>query len=123
MRKTGEMRYAETDDVQAVELAYKGGETSMTVLLPKKADGLAAVEKGLSAETLDKVWKGMADHNVVLTLPRALHRALHVVAVIVIHQRFRLPGARVPNIGQAGHMQQCAGQQPIQQVGPFTHLA
>ncbi len=70
MRKTEEMRYAETDDVQAVELAYKGGETAMTVLLPKKADGLAAVEKKLTANTLAAVAKGMRPTEVVLTLPR-----------------------------------------------------
>jgi serpin B len=56
--------------VQAVELAYKGGESSMTVLLPRKADGLAAVEKGLTAESLDKLTQGMRKTEVVLTLPK-----------------------------------------------------
>lgn len=70
MHKTDEMRYTETDDLQAVELGYKGGETSMTVLLPKRADGLAAVEKSLSAEVLDGVTKGMRTTDVNLTLPR-----------------------------------------------------
>ena len=70
MHKTARIRYGETDDAQAVELAYKGGETSMTVLLPKKADGLAAVEKGLSADSLDKLHAGMGNNEVILTLPR-----------------------------------------------------
>ncbi|MEO2091340.1 MAG: serpin family protein, partial [Gemmataceae bacterium] len=70
MHKTGEMWYAETDDAQAVELGYKGGETAMTVLLPKRADGLAAVEQKLSADTLAAVAKGLRPHKVILTLPR-----------------------------------------------------
>lgn len=70
MHKTADLMFTETDDVQAVELGYKGGETSMTVLLPKKADGLAGVEKGLSADALDTLHKGMRTQEVVLTLPR-----------------------------------------------------
>lgn len=70
MHRTGEMWYAETDDVQAVELGYKGGETAMTVLLPKRADGLADVEKKLTADTLAAVTKGLRHEKVVLTLPR-----------------------------------------------------
>jgi serpin B len=70
MHRTGDMRYTETDDVQAVDLTYKGGETAMTVLLPRKADGLAAVEKKLTADTLAAVWKGLRRQEVVLTLPR-----------------------------------------------------
>jgi serpin B len=70
MNRTDRMRYAETDDLQAVELAYKGGETAMTVLLPKKPDGLAALEKKLSADVFDGVMKGLQAERVVLTLPR-----------------------------------------------------
>jgi serpin B len=70
MHKTGEMWYAETDDLQAVELGYKGNETAMTVLLPKKADGLAGVEQKLSADTLAAVAKGLRHEKVILTLPR-----------------------------------------------------
>ena len=70
MHMKAHLRYADTDHLQAVELAYKGGETAMTVLLPKKADGLADVEKKLTADTLDAVHKGMRKIEVTLTLPR-----------------------------------------------------
>jgi serpin B len=70
MHKKSETWYSETADLQAVDLRYKGGETAMTVLLPKKVDGLEAVEKKLSAELLDTVGKGMRHTEVALTLPR-----------------------------------------------------
>jgi serpin B len=70
MHRAGDMRYFETDDLQAVDLVYKGGETAMTVLMSKKADGLADLEKKLTADTLAAVWKGMRTQEVVLTLPR-----------------------------------------------------
>ena len=44
--------YLATDDFQLVQLPYKGNEVSMVVILPKKMDGLAEVEKKLSAKSL-----------------------------------------------------------------------
>lgn len=70
MHRTGKMRYAEADDWRAVDLGYKGGETAMTVILPKKADGLPDLEKKLSADTLSAVTKGLRSHEVMLALPR-----------------------------------------------------
>ena len=52
--------YAETDDVQTLTLPYKvvadagKPDLSMVIILPKKVDGLAAVEKQLTPETLSK---------------------------------------------------------------------
>jgi serpin B len=42
-------RLAETDDVQFLELPYSSSQTSMAIVLPRKADGLADVEKGFDA--------------------------------------------------------------------------
>lgn len=42
-------RLAETDEVQFLELPYSSSQTSMAILLPRKADGLADVEKGFDA--------------------------------------------------------------------------
>jgi serpin B len=53
-------RYAETTDVQVLELPYSGNRVSMVVLLPKKVDGLAELEKSLSNETLQKLLSGLA---------------------------------------------------------------
>lgn len=44
--------YTEDRDLQILELPYRGGEVAMTVLLPRRADGLPALEKSLSPEAL-----------------------------------------------------------------------
>ncbi len=51
-RKELKLNYGETDDAQVLELPYKGDKVSMVILLPKKVDGLSALEKSLSADTL-----------------------------------------------------------------------
>jgi serpin B len=62
--------YREVDGVQILELPYEQYELSMVVLLPKKADGLAALEKALSAETLQKWTAKLQRHQVNLSLPK-----------------------------------------------------
>ncbi len=42
-------KLAETDEVQFLELPYSSSQTSMAIVLPRKADGLADVEKGFDA--------------------------------------------------------------------------
>jgi serpin B len=70
MHQTARFKYLDADGLQALELPYAGKELSMVVLLPKKADGLAELEKTLSA---DKVagWLGkLREQEVVVTLPK-----------------------------------------------------
>jgi serpin B len=62
--------YGETADFQVLELPYKGNALSMVILLPRKVDGLAAVEKGLRAEDLEKTVWGLKAVKVKVTLPR-----------------------------------------------------
>ena len=52
MHQADAYRYLDGDTFQALELPYEGNELSMIVLLPKKADGLADLEKGLTATRL-----------------------------------------------------------------------
>ena len=52
--------YAETDDLQVLELPYLGNEVSAVVLLPRKVDGLTAVEATLSAPSLDALLAKLA---------------------------------------------------------------
>ncbi len=62
--------YMETEDFQLADLPYKAEVLSMTILLPRKADGLKALEEKLSAKTLVE-WIGKAKPaHVDLTLPR-----------------------------------------------------
>ena len=52
MHQTGEFGYLDGGTFQVLEMPYVGKELSMVVLLPKKADGLADLEKSLTADKL-----------------------------------------------------------------------
>ena len=70
MHQTGEYGYLDGGTFQALELPYTKGDLSMVVLLPKKVDGLADLEKDLTA---DKVagWVGkLRRQEVIVTLPK-----------------------------------------------------
>jgi serpin B len=71
MHQTHMFRYSETPDVQAVELPYMIGRLSMVVLLPRKIDGIAALERALTTANLD-AWAGrrMDMRLVELSLPK-----------------------------------------------------
>lgn len=62
--------YAETEAIQALQLPYRGWELSMLVLLPKAKDGLAAVEKELSAANMAKWTADLRTRPVKVHLPR-----------------------------------------------------
>ncbi|MHC4181347.1 MAG: serpin family protein, partial [Planctomycetota bacterium] len=53
-----------------VELPYKGGELSMLLLAPNRADGLAALERRISAENLDQWLSKLARRPVNVVLPK-----------------------------------------------------
>lgn len=55
MHRVGRFAHTELDGFQIAELPYKGGETSMVVLLPDQPNGLAALEKKLTADAL-RTW-------------------------------------------------------------------
>jgi serpin B len=68
MTRTGPYRYAHADEVQVLELPYKGG-LSMVVFLPDARDGLGALRAKLGARYAD--WVGrLAEQKVNLSLPR-----------------------------------------------------
>jgi serpin B len=52
MNQTDQFNYLDGDTFQMLEMPYAGKELSMVVLLPKKADGLAELEKTLTADAL-----------------------------------------------------------------------
>lgn len=55
---------------QMISLPYKGGEMSMVLLLPRTADGLAALESKLTAANLDEWIARMTPWTVDLKMPR-----------------------------------------------------
>ena len=82
MHRTGNYAYYDGGTFQALDLPYKGNELSMVVLLPKKTDGLSALEDSFTAETLAS-WlpKLQSGNRVILALPR-----------FTMTQRFELSG-------------------------------
>jgi serpin B len=70
MHQTGDFPYFENNDMQMVQLPYEGKDLSMIVVLPKKVDGLAALEKQVTAASFTG-WIGkLASQEVILALPR-----------------------------------------------------
>jgi len=65
-----EFPYFDGGTLQALELPYAGNELSMLVLLPRKLDGLADLEKQLTAENLTSWLKKLQPTNVTVSLPR-----------------------------------------------------
>lgn len=64
------VRYAEVDDLQILELPYRGDSLSMLVALPKEIDGLEQLEDSLSAENLDSWRSHLSDMRVRIYLPK-----------------------------------------------------
>jgi serpin B len=59
-----------SDELDVLELPYIGDRLSMVLLLPKKVDGLAALEESLSTKNVDE-WLGrLAEQPVRVSLPR-----------------------------------------------------
>jgi serpin B len=70
MHQGEELAFAETDDVQVVQMPYRGGDFAMVVVLPKRSDGLDAIEKALTTADLD-AWEAKSERrDVILWLPK-----------------------------------------------------
>jgi len=72
MQRTGGYSYCETSDFQALDLPYRGGHLSMLVVLPRKRDGLAALEKKWAAgNVFEQVTNSLShEETVIVSLPR-----------------------------------------------------
>jgi serpin B len=62
--------YTEGENFQAVAIPYRRNELSMIVLLPKKVDGLADLEKTVTEEQLSRWLSELKNTTVDLKLPR-----------------------------------------------------
>jgi serpin B len=70
MQQFGRFAFAAADELDLLELPYAGERLSMVLLLPKKVDGLPALEQSLSRENLDQ-WLGrLRQQSVRVSLPR-----------------------------------------------------
>lgn len=70
MRATRSVQAVEKDGTKVIALPYKGGTTSMVLILPKDVAALDAVEKGLSADGLGKWIDGLKPMNTKINLPK-----------------------------------------------------
>ncbi|MBI5724149.1 MAG: serpin family protein [Planctomycetes bacterium] len=70
MHLTARFNYAQTDDLQMIEMPYLRGEMSMAVLLPAQKDGLAKLEKTLTADGVKKLLDKARDAEVIVTFPK-----------------------------------------------------
>ena len=61
--------YAQTDDLQILELPYEGEDISMLILLPKE-DSLEKVEKDLTIEKLSELKGMMKERQISVSIPR-----------------------------------------------------
>src|SRR5579871_2452346 len=70
MAQTATFKYAENDDLQVLEMNYAGGDLSMIVLLPRKNDGLHALEDKLSVDGLNQLLLDAKSAEVRVILPK-----------------------------------------------------
>jgi len=78
MRGTNIYRYADAGDVELLDLKYADGRTSFIIVLPKKIDGLAEVERGLTPARLEGLLKKMKPRRVEAVIPRfKLHQGMN----------------------------------------------
>lgn len=70
MNRTGRFRIAHAAGIAALEIPYKGGQLSMTLLVPDEIDGLAAVESTLDAKKLDALTSALQEKSASVSLPR-----------------------------------------------------
>jgi serpin B len=70
MFRKGRYRYGETEAAQHLEIPYKGRELSMLVSLPRKYDGLPALEQTWLGRTAEKVSSRLEVQEVEVFLPR-----------------------------------------------------
>jgi serpin B len=70
MHQLGKFKYAETDQLQILELPYTGDKIAMDILLPKAQSGLAKLESALQPADFDSCLDKLAVKQVDVFLPR-----------------------------------------------------
>ncbi|MBN1391756.1 MAG: serpin family protein [Sedimentisphaerales bacterium] len=70
MNQTDRFSYMEMEDFQGLELPYVDNELSMILFLPKQTDGLAELEKKLTAENLSQWQAKLRKREVIVSVPK-----------------------------------------------------
>ncbi|MCX7995396.1 MAG: serpin family protein [candidate division WOR-3 bacterium] len=91
--------YAETDELQILELPYEGKELSMLILLPRKND-LSFLEKELTDEKLEEWKKLLSETRVEVYLPKFTFRTRYVLTPYL--SQLGMPNAFAPHCDFSG---------------------
>ncbi len=75
MSRTGKYQYAETGTLQLLGMGYAGGDCTMWIVLPKERNGLATVERSLTAESLWTLEHQARFADVMIALPTFTFRS------------------------------------------------
>ena len=70
MMQRGHFRYGEDDAVQVLEIPYGNDQLCMRIFLPRKANGLGALERRMTSPRLAVLAEKLRQEDVMLYLPR-----------------------------------------------------
>ncbi len=70
MRQRTDVAYKVSDGCRAVDIAYEGGDFSMSVIVPDERCALADLERRLTPELLHRLTDSASDREVDVELPR-----------------------------------------------------
>jgi serpin B len=108
-----DLRYAEGDGYQAVELPYQGGQTSMLLLVPESGR-FEEFEAGLDAARLQQIVDGLQTQTVGLLLPKFEFTQEYALADTLLDmgmpEAFCDAGAEIDFSGMDGTRNLCIGQ-------------
>lgn len=62
--------YAESEDLQVLEMSYEGSNLSMVVLLPRKIDGLSELEIRLNPQSLKEWTSNLSIKQIEVFIPK-----------------------------------------------------
>ncbi len=102
MRQEGTFKYAEVEGAQVLEMPYQGGALSMVIVLPREPTGLPALERALSAETLDRWLSALSPRRVRVSLPRFTLRPKRSIPLGSTLKTLGMPTAFTPEADFTG---------------------
>jgi serpin B len=70
MHQKAHFQYLDQEDFQVLQMPYKGKDLALVILLPRKVDGLAALEEALSMEKLTSCVGKLASREVAVSIPK-----------------------------------------------------
>ena len=70
MHNRSSFAYNEMDDLQVLELPYRGKHLSMLILLPRETEGINKLEEALSTENLERWTSSLEKMEVNVSLPK-----------------------------------------------------